>query len=35
MKLVRDLLDKGTGYIGTVRRKRVDFPPDFFVPKMH
>jgi hypothetical protein len=33
MKLARDLLDKGTGYIGTVRRKRVDFPPDFFVPK--
>lgn len=33
MKVVRDLHENGTGYIGTVRRRRVDFPIDFFVPK--
>jgi hypothetical protein len=33
LKVVRDLLAAGTGYIGTVRRRRVDFPIDFFVPK--
>lgn len=33
MSLVQSLLAKGTGYVGTVRRKRQGFPPGFFIEK--